>query len=200
MASDYEIFSASGAIYAESLLELAQKAGTADEIGAELEELREFWRRDSAFAAMMNSAGIDQKARRESIRKIFTGKVSPLVLNLLLVLNDRRRTMVFPYLADAYRRKLNLIMSRMIAYITTAQPLDENQRKRLTGEIQRRTGKAAKLTERLDPNLLGGLSVQIDDRVFDFSVRRRLDDMRKDLMASAQSHLVEDAARFVSEG
>lgn len=200
MASDFEIFSAAGAIYGESLLELAQRAGTAEEIGAELDDLLDFWRRDSAFAAMMSSAGIDQNSRRESIRKIFSGRVSPLVLNLLLVLNDRRRTMVFPHLADAYRRKLNLIMSRTIVHITSAQPLDDSQRQRIAGEIQRRIGKAPKLSERIDPDLLGGLAVQIDDRVYDFSVRRRLDDMRKGLMASAQRHLVDDAARFVSEG
>src|SRR5438046_1136421 len=97
MASDFEIFSAAGAIYAESLLDLAQKAGKADDFGAELEVLRELWRRDPGFVAMMSSAGIDETARRESIRKIFDGKVSPLVLNLLLVLNDKGRAMILPH-------------------------------------------------------------------------------------------------------
>src|SRR6266404_1787518 len=112
MASDFEIFSAAGTIYAESLLDLAQKAGQADVIGEELAGLAELWRRDPDFAAMMSSAAIDESARGESIRKIFTGKVSQLVLNLMLVLNRKRRTMILPHICDSYRRKLDLMMGR----------------------------------------------------------------------------------------
>jgi F-type H+-transporting ATPase subunit delta len=200
MASDFEIFSAAGAIYAESLLELAQKAGKADEIGDELEGLREIWRKDPQFAAMMSSLAVDQSARRESIRKIFTGKVSTLVLNLLLVLNDKGRTVILPYVVDSYRKKLNEIMGRAVVRVTTVQPLDDNQRQRLAGEIKRRIGREAKFVESVDPELLGGLSVQVDDRIYDFSVRTRLEEMRKRLLNSGQRHLTEGAARFVLEG
>src|ERR1041385_3980649 len=79
MASDFEIFSAAGTIYAESMLQLAQKAGQSDAVGEELSGLAELWRRDPAFAAMMSSVAIDINARRESIRKIFTGKAAKFV-------------------------------------------------------------------------------------------------------------------------
>lgn len=200
MASDFEIFSAAGAIYAASLLDLAQKAGTADEIGAELEALRGLWQRDPGFAAMMSSAAIDVTSRRESLRKIFGGRVSPLVLNLMLVLNDHRRAMVLPHVCEAYRRKLDAMMGRAVVHVTSAMPLDDSQRQRLAGEVQRRTGKAAKLVERVDPNALAGLAVQIGDQVYDYSARRRLEDIRKSLMGSVQRHLIGGAARFISEG
>jgi F-type H+-transporting ATPase subunit delta len=201
MATDFDISQAAASIYAESLLQLANEADQAEEIGSELREIRDLWKRDSSFAAMMSSAAIDIHARRESIRKVFgSGRVSRLVLNFLLVLNDKRRSMILPEVCDAYRRKLDRQLGIEEVHVTSALPLSDEQRAKLRAEIKRMTGNQTDLFEKVDPDLLGGITVQVADRLYDLSVHRRLGDLRMALLASMEKHVLGDVSRFVSPG
>ncbi len=200
MASEFDISQAAAAIYAESLLQLATESNSAEPVGQELSDLASLWKKEPSFAAMMSSAAIDSDARRESLKKIFTGKLNKLVLNLLFVLNDKRRSMILPAVCDAYRRKLSQILGRQEVHVTTAVPLEEPQRAKLREEVKRLTGRDPLLVERVDPEMLGGMTVQVADRQYDTSVRRRIRDMRSSLLASAEKHLLAGTGRFVTEG
>ncbi|MEK6643098.1 MAG: ATP synthase F1 subunit delta [Planctomycetota bacterium] len=200
MASDFETFNAAAAIYADSILELATTAGQADAIAEELASLSDLWRREPSFAAMMSSAAIDEDARRDSLKRIFAGKVSGITLNLLLVLNHRRRAMILPHVCEAFHRKRNAAMCRAAVQVISAAPLDDGQRNKIAAEVKRLTGKAADFIERVDPSVLAGLSIQVGDRVYDFSARRRIRDIRRSLAESLQRYLIGGAGRFVTEG
>jgi ATP synthase delta (OSCP) subunit len=58
----------------------------------------------------------------------------------------------------------------------------------------------ADFVERVDPTVLAGLSIQVGDRVYDFSARRRIRDIRRSLANSVQRYLISGATRFVTEG
>ncbi|MBK8270828.1 MAG: ATP synthase F1 subunit delta [Planctomycetes bacterium] len=201
MANELDTFVAAARIYAESLLALALEAGQADEIGRELADLRELWHREPAFASLMKSAAIDDDSRREAIRKAFgNGRVSQLVLNLMLVLNQKRRAMILPWVCDAYRKKLDEKHGRDDVHVTTATPLGEAQRETIRAQVKRLTGSDAILIEKVDPDVLGGVRIQVGDRLFDMTIRSRLRDMRAYLLASSDRHLRAGTSRFVMEG
>jgi F-type H+-transporting ATPase subunit delta len=201
MATAFDITRAAASVYAESLLQLAEEAGKAEEIGAELWQLRELWDRDPAFVSMMCSAAIEVNARRESLRRVFgPGRVSPLVLNLLLVLNDKQRSMILPAMCEAYRAKLDRRMRREEVRVASVQPLTDQQRGDLRAQIKRLTGHEADLYEKVDPLVLGGLTVQVGDRLYDLSVRQMLHGIRSTLLTSGEKHMSEDISRFVTEG
>lgn len=201
MATDYNMSQAAAAVYAESLLQVADEAGKAAEIGEELAELRALWGSSPEFSAMMSSAAIDDDARGESIRKVFgNGKVSPAVLNTMLVLNDRWRSAIFPYVCDAYQAKLNERSGRETVHVASAVALNDGQREKLKAEVKRLTGFEAILDESVDPALIGGLRVQVRDRLFDMSLRRRMRQFRSALHATSDQIIRGDTARFVTEG
>jgi F-type H+-transporting ATPase subunit delta len=200
MASEFDISQAAAAIYAESLLQLADEAKQAEPVGQELADLAALWRAEPTFAAMMSSAAIDVDARRESLKKIFSGKVSKLVFNLLMVLNNNRRSSILPAVCDAYRHKLTKKLGRQEVFISTAVPLEEAQRTTLREAARRILGREPVLVERVDPELLGGLIVQAGDRQYDSSIKRRIRDMRSALLAATEKHLLAGTGRFVTEG
>lgn len=201
MSAPFEITQSAASVYAESLLQLAHEAGQAEAIGAELAELASLWRREPAFVALMSSAAIDEDARRESLKRIFGGgRVNRLLLNLLLVLNDKGRGFVFPALCRAYHKALDDSLHREEVMVTTTLPLDASQRATLEKEIRRLTGREPILVERVDAEILGGMTVQVRDRVFDTSVRRRLRDLSRALNQSINKHLRGQSPRFVTEG
>lgn len=200
MASEFDIIHAAATIYAESLLQLANEVGQAEPIGQELADLVILWKAEPLFAAMMSSAAIDDDSRRESLKRIFTGKLSTLTLNLLLVLNDKHRSNILPAVSDTYQRKLAVQLGRQSAFVTTAVPLDDAHRDRIKAEVRRLTGKEPEIFSKVDPDLLGGLTLQIGDKLYDTSVRRRLRKLRGNLLASMEQHLLAGSARFVTEG
>ncbi len=201
MASDYDNALAAAAVYAESLLELAAEVDVADQVGEELKELKALWDSETSFSAMMSSAAIDDDARRASIRKAFgDGRVHAFVLNLLLVLNDKRRPMILPFVCEAYRHKLDAKRGREEVFVTTASPLGDRHRQAIRDEVKRLTGHEAILVESVNSNVLGGMKVQVADRLYDLTLHRRLRDMRAGLLASSDKHLRGGASRFVTEG
>ncbi len=201
MASDFDLSRAAASVYAESLLQLASEAGQADSIAEELSTLKRLWQAEPAFALMMSSVAIDDDARRESIRRVFgSGNISPMVLNLMLVMNDKRRSMILPSVCDAYRHKLDEQRGRDEVFVTTAVPLDDAQREKIRDEVKRLHDTEAILVETVEPSLLGGMMIHVGDRLYDITIRRRLRDMRAGLLASAERNLREAASRFVLEG
>jgi F-type H+-transporting ATPase subunit delta len=199
MPTDFDTTQTAAAIYADSLLDLATQAGQAESIADELSQLFDMWRTNAAFAAMMSSAAIDEDARRESIRRIFSGRVNKLVLNLLFVLNDKRRSMILPAVCRAYHKKLNQQLLRSEVFVTTAVAMDDTQRATLRQQIQRLIRREPVLVERVDPEILGGMTVQVADRVYDTSIRHRLRGIRRSLQDAIERQLRSNKLRFVTE-
>lgn len=202
MATDLDISQAASAVYAESLLSLVEEQGQSEAVAEELAQLRALWNQDQQFVDLMSSSAIDEDDRRQSIRKIFgNGRVSKLVFNLLMVLNDKHRAYLLPAVCDAYVRELNKLRGRKEVYVTSAVPLDDPQRARLQAEVKRLSGVEPILVERVDPDVLGGLMVQVGDHLFDATVGRRLHDYRDELRRAVQKHLLGGgASRFITEG
>lgn len=70
-----------------------------------------------------------------------------------------------------------------LATVTVAAPLNAEQERRLAGALERSAGRPVKVTTIVDPELIGGIRVQIANDVIDGSVRARLDDLRQQLAA-----------------
>ncbi len=201
MATEFDMTQAAASVYAESLLQLATEAGQVDSVGEELADLGKLWREDPGFAGLMSSAAIDDDARAMSIRKIFgAGRVSDLVFRFLMVLNKKRRSMILPAICASYRRLMDRQRGRSEVLVRSAVPLEDDQRDKLKSEIKRLTGLDAVLVEQVEPELLGGLTVQVADRIYDTSIRRRLRDMQGALASAIERHLLSGDNKFVTEG
>ena len=69
--------------------------------------------------------------------------------------------------------------------ITSAVELDESTVKRISDEIQSRTGRSIELTTSVDPDVIGGLSMQVGNMIMDATIRARLERLRKEVAKAA---------------
>ena len=60
----------------------------------------------------------------------------------------------------------------------TALPLDDGQRAEIAARLRALTGAEVEINETVDPDLIGGIAVRIGDRLYDASVRSRLERLR----------------------
>jgi len=126
--------------------------------------------------------------RRDDKKRIislaFEGKVSRTVLGLLHVLVEKRREPLLDNIVEEFDRYRDQHEGRVQASVVSATKLDDDLLAALRSAIEQRTKKSVVLHERIDPEVLGGLRVNVGDRVLDGTLRRNLQDMRRNLAAT----------------
>jgi F-type H+-transporting ATPase subunit delta len=174
------------AAYARSVLELANDQNQARQIGQELEELGKIIDSDPAFANFLANPAVSEAERGQVVEKVFRGRVSPLVMNFLLVANRKGRLGILRLIAAAYAEQLEQQMGIVEVDITVAQRLSPEQ----FDDVRRRVGQALKreivLHQYVDESIIGGMVLRVQDRLLDASVRAQLQAIRRKLLSAKQ--------------
>lgn len=107
--------------------------------------------------------------------------ISPLALNLVRLLVTRGRLGMIGDIAEEYQRLMDNYYGIEQAEITTAVPLDDDDKARVANYLSEAVGKKVVLKARVDPHLVGGIIARIDDKLLDGSTRTRLEALKKEL-------------------
>ncbi len=170
--------------YAAALFELGRRRGVLDRVEADLAATVELFAREPAFREFMHSPEVLDEHKAEILGRVFGSRLSPLVLNFLHLLLKKRRfdhlQEIFKALVDQLDQHRGILKSA----VTTAFELDSRLRERLKLRLDALTGKQVQLEFRVDPALIGGIVVVLHDRLLDASVRRELDRLREELLAT----------------
>ena len=123
-------------------------------------------------------------ARKDGIGKAIDG-AEPELVNFLELLAEKHRMPVL----FRIRRQFDALWAkenrRLGVTVTSAVELDPEIAERLGSEIEQQTGNTVELQRRVDPDILGGLIVQVGNMVLDTSIRGRLEKLRKSVAQAA---------------
>jgi F-type H+-transporting ATPase subunit delta len=170
--------------YARSMLELGNERKQAEKIGKELAGLREILDENPTFAAFLADPGIGTTERTASLEKIFRDRVSPLVMNFLLVLNDKGRLRLLKQIAEAYAALLDEQQGKVEVDVTVARKLSREQLAEVRERVSQTLGKDAVVHQYVDEDIIGGLVLRVEDKLMDASVRYQLTAMRERMLAA----------------
>jgi len=109
------------------------------------------------------------------------GSFPPRMLNLLRVLVAHQRMHLVPQIRDEFRDLFREARGIQEARVTVAHQIDDSERQRIAQRLSSMTGKTIDLTVEIDPRILGGIVVQMGDRLVDASVAGRLQRLRQKL-------------------
>lgn len=172
-------------VYAEALLGLAQQEHKADDVGAELHTVAvEVVGKNPAVAQFLENPAVTAKTKMPILGSVFGG-ASDLFQKFLHVLAENHRLGLLRDISAAYQNIRDRQAGRVRVVVRSAKPLDDGQKGELQQTLASKLGKEPVLSVRVEPELLGGMIVQVGDRVYDSSVRTRLDTYRNTLMGSA---------------
>jgi F-type H+-transporting ATPase subunit delta len=189
-------------LYAASLFEVAEAKGgqsAIEAIGAQLGEVVELARADARFAEFLSSRILASKDRAASLRQIFGGKADPMLVNLLLVLNDKGRLGHVGVIARAYDEIVQEKFGRVEVDVITAAPIDDDQMNALKQRLQQRLGKEPVMHRYHEPSMIGGLKLRVGDQLFDASVETRLRRMRQRLSSSGLAAMKARTERIIED-
>ena len=188
-----------GGVYAEALLNAAEKSGQADEVYQELRALVvDVFRRDPQLEAFLSSRAVSRAHKDEVLQKAFDGRAADVFSNFLHVLNAHDRLDTLRAVALAYRELYEQRAGRLRVQVRSAVPLQDDQQDRLRNELREAFQKEPVLETRVDPDLLGGMIIQVGDRLYDSSIRTRLDQIRNQLIERSSHEIQSGRDRFSS--
>jgi F-type H+-transporting ATPase subunit delta len=124
--------------------------------------------------------------RQEIVRQLLASRITAQALRLVSLLVERGRVNALPKLSEDYNRLLNAHRGVVEATVTSAVPLTADETAEIRSRVEAMAGSAVELRSEVDPDLLGGLTIQVRDRLLDASIRGRLERLRDQLHAGTR--------------
>jgi F-type H+-transporting ATPase subunit delta len=166
-----------GRRYAEAAFQLAGRDGIVDAVGRDLATAAAL-AGDERVSRDVDSPAVPFSQRRKAVEQLLGKQVSPTALNLALLLAQHGRFAVLPDVSAEYDAMVRKSRGIVASTVTTPAPLSEKELAQVTARVEQLAGAKVELTTATDPQLLGGLTIRIGDRLIDASVQGRLARLR----------------------
>ncbi|MEX0855932.1 MAG: ATP synthase F1 subunit delta [Gemmatimonadota bacterium] len=170
--------------YASALFDLALREDQVEEYGAGLQQVAELLQDVPGFRTFLETPSIDKREKKEVLRKAFGDRVPAPVVNFLLLVLDKRRQRLLATMSRQYRDLLDEHLGRAHVDVSVARPLDEAGVAAIREQLSRILEKDVIPHVQVRPELIGGIVFRSGDVVYDGSVRRRLEHMKRRLMTA----------------
>lgn len=168
--------------YSKALFSLAKEEDELLSLKNDMELVLDVCKNSVEFDNFFKSPVIKGSEKFRVISLIFKEKVSYFTLNFFrIVIQNSRETFV----PSVCRHVLTLIRQEKgikSAVLTTAKEIDGNIQKKLTAILERELGGKVELTNRINPKIIGGIILQIDDKQYDASVATKLKQLKQQLL------------------
>lgn len=172
--------------YAETLLELANRANQPEEWGRMFADVADAADRDPTLKRFLQSPQVSGARKGAILAKAFQDRLPRLLVRFLQTVIHHRRQMLLGEISREYTSRLDALQGRVHADVTVARPLDAKAQSSLAERLTKTIGEGKRVMPvfRVFPPIMGGVIVRIGDTVADGSVRTRLSRLRRRLAAA----------------
>lgn len=168
--------------YAKALMEIGVADGSFERLGREVGDLARAIKASPELVSTMTNPAFDRADREKVLRAVLQRLgASQTVVNATRLLLDRERIANLPDISRELDAMIDEKAGRVAAQVTSAAPLDDGQKQRLTVALERMSGKKVEMQVAHDPALLGGVVAQVGDTIYDGSLRTQLEKMKQTL-------------------
>ena len=177
---------ATGRRYAEAAFQVALAEDQLDQWQADLRLAAEMLG-SPEVVPVVDSPAVPLDRRLAVTDALLAERISPAALRLVRLLVQRGRVSALPRVSEEFTRQLNTHRGVVMATVTSAVPLTDDETASIRSRVEAMTGATVELTGKVDPDLIGGLTIQVRDRLLDASIRGRLERLRDQLHAGTRS-------------
>ncbi len=168
-----------GQRYAQALFELAEAQDALGPVEADLSGLKALIAESDDLRRLLSSPAFTAEDKGKGLLAVAEkAGVSPLTSKFIGLLAHNARTAALPEVASAFARLAAEKRGAVAAEITTAVKLTAAQSKGVAAALRQALGKDPEITTKVDPSILGGLRVRVGSRLFDASLKTRLDQLK----------------------
>ena len=167
-------------LYARALFQAAEDAGKLEQVSSELGELATAIRETPALQVLLRNPQIDPPEKAGVLAEISTG-ADDLVRNFVRLVAEKGRAGELPEMSDELEALVARAQNRLAVELTTAVELSDKDAQSIVETIEKASGRSIEATRSVDPDLVGGIVLQVGSFRADGSVRGRLERLRQEL-------------------
>jgi F-type H+-transporting ATPase subunit delta len=164
--------------YATALFELARESKAVAAVEASLGNVQKALADSPDFASLTTNASVSREDAKKAVAGIAKAmKLDALTTKTLGVLADNRRLAETAAVAKAFAALAAADRGEMTAEVTSAHALSAAQTKAIAAKLKARVGRDVAINSKIDPTILGGLTVRIGSTLIDNSIKTRLNSL-----------------------
>ena len=171
---------------ARVLFDLASLTDATEAVDEDLASVVKAVRGHMDLRQALTDTGIPVEKKRDILRDIFGGTVSPEALSIVTLMVERGMAAELGELKRVYAEIVERESGVVVAEITTAIPLDDALRAKLVEKLAASLGRSVSLRENVDESIIGGIRINVAGKVLDGSVSTQLRSMRTALSTARQ--------------
>jgi F-type H+-transporting ATPase subunit delta len=171
-------------VYAEALFDVAKEKDKLDRIHDELDQFAEALGADRELQIFFFSPYFSSAEKRDGIERAISD-ADPEFVNFLELLAEKHRMPVLFRVQRQFEERWKDEKRMLDVTVTSAVELDPEVVKKVGAEIEKQTDRSVELRSEVDDDILGGIVLQVGNKVLDASVRNRLEKLRRSVARAA---------------
>jgi F-type H+-transporting ATPase subunit delta len=168
--------------YASALFDLAQKHEGLEVFAEGVDIVVGLVDKNPSFRTFLETPRIADQDKKDLLKKVFSEALPKSLLNFLQVMVDKRRQRLLGLVGEEFHALLDEHMGRTHVTVTVARALDAGAMDELSKKLSALLGKEAIPHVRVKPEILGGVHLKTGDTVYDGTLRRRIKQLRRQLV------------------
>lgn len=170
--------------YARALYTLALSQNNVNAVRSDLDQLSALLIESAEFKMLLESPVLMGSHKVRVLAPIFSGKVDPLTLKFLEMLVEHKREGFLASICRMFMKMYKGDQGVLEAKVETAHDWDSDLMDQLKSSLQESTGRGIDLTGTVDPGLIGGFRLTLEDQQLDASVVNQLKRIKNELRES----------------
>lgn len=168
--------------YANALLELAIENNKVVEYQNQMKFVYSVIKENPNLVDFFKCYTIENKDKKELINKIFKDEFFIEILHFMFLLIDKKRINYIERICKEFNSACNENRGVLEGIIYTIDELSESQIKKIEDNVSLKMKRKVELTNSIDPSIIGGIKIVVNDTVFDNSVANRLKSLKQELI------------------
>ncbi|QHS62127.1 ATP synthase F1 subunit delta [Chitinophaga agri] len=174
--------------YAKSLVDLSSEKGQLEAVNADMQFLQQLSKTNPDVVALLKSPIIKPDKKQQILSAIFEGKVNAVTAAFVKLLVVKGREGNLPEIAQEFSKQYDVLKNISKVKITTAVPLDPAVLNVIKTKVQAGTDKTVAMETAVNPELIGGFVLESNNNLFDASILRDLNDIKKQFAENIYVH------------
>lgn len=168
--------------YAKAFFSTAKEKNLLDKLKTDIQSVLDVCNTSEDFILLLESPIVKTSKKSNLVKTIFEGKVNALTLNFLLLIVQNKREVHIPAICRNFLELTRKDQNIKSAVLTTASEVESDTLKRIESLLRKELNATIELSSQVNPEILGGLVLRLEDKQYDASVATQLKKVKQTLL------------------